>query len=89
MTLQELAKEALAVQDACNLVAVAKGFAVIVSQVRAALVEAGLPSDTESVNKHPIVRVYADKISHLTGSRDTDIFDAFNQCHDLAKGEQP
>lgn len=88
MTLQELAKESLAVQDACNLVAVAKGFSVIVSQVRASLAEAGLPNDTETVNKHPIVRVYADKISHLTG-RDTDILDAFNQCYDLAKGDQP
>jgi len=88
MSLQQLAKEALDVQDACNLVAVAKSFAVVVSQVRAALNEAGLPSDSVAVNKHPIVRVYADKISHLTG-RDTDIIAAFSECHRIAEGGQP
>jgi Tfp pilus assembly PilM family ATPase len=87
-SLQQLAKEALEVQDACNLVAVAKCFAVVVSQVRAALNEAGLPSDSVAVNKHPIVRVYADKISHLTG-RDADIIAAFNECHRIAEGGQP
>jgi len=86
-SIQKLAAEALEVQSACNLLAVAKSFAVVVSQVRASLIEDGLPCDSESVNRHPVVRVWSDKISSLTG-RDTGIEDAFVKCHELAGGGQ-
>ena len=62
-TLKELAKEALAVQDACNLSGVAQGFARCMSDLCA------LVPDTGERNEHPIAILWADKIAHLTGTQ--------------------
>lgn len=60
-TLKELAKEALAVQDACNLSGVAHGFA-------RAMVDLGEHTNgTAERNRHPVAVLWAEKIAHLSG----------------------
>lgn len=63
-TLKELAKEVLAVQDACNLSGVALSFG-------RAMVDLGEHTNgTDERNKHPISVLWADKIAHLTGTQE-------------------
>lgn len=62
-TIQELAREALEMQDACNLSGVAISFAQAVRDLRAALPDAG----TREINEHPIVRLWVDKLRDLAG----------------------
>lgn len=82
-TLAELAREALAVQDACNLCAVAQGFA------RAMLDLAEHTSGTDERNCHPIAVVWADKIAHLTHTQYSwDSMTTYGEVHDLAKSDR-
>jgi hypothetical protein len=81
-SMKELAREALAVQDACNLSGVAHGFARAMSD----LCEHGL--DTDARNHHPIAILWADKIAHLTGTQnlgDDLIYKAYAEVHRLAE----
>ena len=59
----DLAREALLVQDACNLSGVAHGFA------RAMGALSDMDLNTETKNTHPIAILWADKIAHLTGTQ--------------------
>jgi hypothetical protein len=56
-----LAREALAVQDACNLSGVAHGFARAMASLRA------LGFDTEECNRSAITRLWLDKLNSLAG----------------------
>lgn len=82
-TLKELAKEALDVQDACNLSGVAHGFA-------RAMTDLGEHTrGTDERNKHPVAVLWADKIAHLTGTQDlgNDVTTkAYSWAYDLLKG---
>lgn len=69
----EMAKEALAVQDACNLVAVVDSFHTIVKEVKARLESEG-KGGTEAVWQHPICILFSSKISSLTASESPTIF---------------
>ncbi len=60
-TIQELAKEAIDVQDACNLSGVARSFARVMSDLR----EHGM--GTSEANYHPIARAWIDKMASLAG----------------------
>jgi hypothetical protein len=84
-SLQELAREALAVQDACNLCAVALGFG-------RALVDLGEHTHgTDERNRHPIAIVWADKIAHLTGTQTVGldvVMAAYCIVQDLAAGDR-
>lgn len=62
-TIVDLAREALSVQDACNLSGVVHSYARAVSRLRALLPDAG----TEAINQHPICQLWADKCSSLAG----------------------
>lgn len=87
-TLQQLAREALDVQDACNLLGVSKGFARSLQELADVLRAANLPSDTPTVNNHPIARLWASKIHDMTGMgfSDTDRFGkAYDACLDAAQ----
>jgi len=81
-TLKELAKEALDVQDACNLSGVAHGFA-------RAMTDLGEHTNgTDARNKHPVAVLWADKIAHLTGTQDlgNDVTTkAYSWAYDLLK----
>ena len=61
----QLAADALAVQDACNLSGVAHGFARAMSDLR--VVTPGL--GTDAWNNHHIAVLWADKIASLTGTQ--------------------
>ncbi len=62
-TLAQLAREALNVQDACNLCGVAHGFARAMADLGA------YTRGTDERNTHPIAVLWADKIAHLTGTQ--------------------
>jgi len=62
-SLVDLAREALAVQDACNLCGVAQSFA------RAMIDLGDHTRGTDERNGHPITILWADKIAHLTGTQ--------------------
>lgn len=61
-TLADLAREALQVQDACNLSAVVHSFSRSISRLRV-LLQGG----TDALNEHPICQLWADKIASLAG----------------------
>lgn len=77
-TLKQLAQEALDVQDACNLSGVVHSFSRAITDLRENLPDAG----TSEINNHPICRLWADKIAHLTHTQHasftvmTDAYDA-------------
>lgn len=63
-TLAQLASEALAVQDACNLSGVVHGFSRAVTRLRELLPRAG----TAEINKHPICILWSSKVADLCHS---------------------
>lgn len=82
-TLKELAKDALAVQDACNLSGVVHGFARCMSD----MVEMHL--DTDQRNTHPITLLWIDKLCHLSGYKQDygeKVMSAYSAVHRLAEG---
>lgn len=86
MTLAKLAREALDVQNACNLTGVVHSFSRACSALRAALPGA----DTQTINRHPICVLWAAKIADLTG---TDVSterwaDAWEACRALAESDE-
>ena len=62
LALAKLAKEAIDVQDACNLLAVVNGMSRAIKTLRETLL-----CDWADVDAHPITRLWADKVAHLTG----------------------
>lgn len=76
--LKELAKEALAVQDACNLSGVAQSFARAMSKLRK------LGFDTDGCNHHAITRLYLDKLCSLAGM-EQDGSSMMRACYEWAK----
>ena len=86
-TWKELATEALAVQDACNLSGVVISFGHVIREVRAML-EAENKGGTDAVNTHPVCVLYADKVAHLTGTQgfgNDGVGAAYTWAHDLTK----
>ena len=82
MTLRELAIEAMAVQDACNLSGVAQSFARVMRDL-------GEHTDgTHERNTHPIARVWIDKMASLAGMAGADptVLHAYDLVHKLAEG---
>lgn len=61
-TEQELLKEAIFVQDACNLSGVAHSFSRAMSELRRLHPNEG----TDFFNRHPVAVLYASKIASLT-----------------------
>jgi hypothetical protein len=75
------AQQALDVQNACNLSGVVHTF----SRVMTFLWDLDL-GGTDAVNTHPIARLYADKIAHLTGTQtlgNDATQDAYRWAYDL------
>ena len=58
-------RDAIQVQDACNLSGVANSMGEAMSDLWA--MARALGKGTDWVNNHPICRLYASKIAHLTG----------------------
>lgn len=64
-TLAQLARDALIVQDACNLSGVAHGLVLTVARLRAIYPTA----NTDTINRHPIVKLWVDKLASLAGTQ--------------------
>lgn len=88
-TLQDLAKEALQVQDACNLSGVVHGFSRAITELREILRETGGDLSTAAVNQNPICCLWASKIHDLAqmGLSDHERFRiAYDACEEMANG---
>lgn len=72
-SLVDLAREALNVQDACNLSGAVLGFGRAVVRLRAILEVEGTIS-TDKVNRHPVCVLWANKIESLTGERFSEAY---------------
>ena len=66
-TMADLARNALDVQDACNLSGVVHSFSRDIARLRQ-LTDSEPGFSTSKLNEHPICRLYADKIASLSGS---------------------
>lgn len=86
--LAQLAREALAVQDACNLSGVVRSYARALSRLWAILPGAG----TDAINRHPIAQLWADKCASLTGTQCTgwavEAYEATRQLAGEGRGER-
>lgn len=83
-TMQELAKEAIEIQDACNLGGLVHGWSRSMSDLQDLLRGQG----TRNVNEHPISKLWASKIHDLArmGMSDYDAFSkAYDECKKLAE----
>ena len=84
MTLQDAAKEAIQVQDACNLSGVLRTFDAIVMDVLWPEARR-LGKGNEWVNEHPICYLFLDKLLSLNGCQclcDLNIL-SFSQAYDI------
>jgi hypothetical protein len=81
-TLRDLALEALAVQDACNLSGVVHSWSRSISRLR----ELGV-SNTIDINHHPINKLWASKVCHLTGMDMGSFSEAYLACQRMVEGE--
>ena len=85
--LQQAAQCALDVQTACNLSGVVRAFAAITETLWDEARKGG--RGTDFVNTHPISRLFAEQISHLSGAGmgDIDTYTvAARECERLARG---
>ncbi len=64
-TLPELAQQVLDVQDACNLSGVVHSWSEAITNLRQLMPSAS----TDAINRHPINKLWVDKVAHLTGSQ--------------------
>jgi len=71
---------AILVQDACNLSGVAHSFSKVVTKIWNEADRLG--KGTDWVNTHPIVILYANKISSLSGSEN---FPSFSKAYKLCE----
>lgn len=85
-TMADLAREALNVQDACNLSGVVHGFSRSITRLRVLLREQGNES-TDTVNEHPICQLWADKIASLAGVQDVGTV-AYSRAYQTVKALQ-
>ena len=84
-TLKEHAKDALNVQNACNLSGVVHSFDKVVTDLWEEANRIG--KGTDWVNTHPIVQAYVDKLASLARvqSNVNNVFDAFEACRKIAE----
>lgn len=74
-------KDAIDVQDACNLSGVVRSFSRVVTRIWEEARKRG--QGTEWVNKHPICILYANKLCNLTGDvalGGVEFSDAYDIC---------
>jgi hypothetical protein len=88
-TIEQLAQEALNVQNACNLSGVVHSFSSVISDLW--LIANQNNQGTKWINEHPISILFADKIAQLVGNYlelPTMVSCAFRRCEELSKGEK-
>ena len=80
-TIKELAEEAVAVQDACNLSGVVHSFASVLDDLWRHAKRQG--EGTDWVNQHPITKAFVGKLVSLSRLQQGD--DAYRQVMALAE----
>jgi hypothetical protein len=85
-SIQAVAKEAIQIQDACNLSGVVHSFSRAMETIWAEARE-GEGKGTEWVNTHPIVTLYIDKLLDL--NRRSDAFEAWSKVEAIANQPEP
>ena len=80
-TMEELVKEVMEVQYACNLSGVIHSWAEAISDLRQNLPNAG----TEEINRHPINVLWADKVAQLAGRSNGRVDKAYSELRELYK----
>jgi len=83
-TIEQLAQEALDVQDACNLSGVAHGMARACVDLRDIL-------GAERADEHPIMMLWADKIASLVGTQnlgDTRVGAAYRAVYAIVEAKE-
>jgi hypothetical protein len=78
-TMQQLAQDALDVQDACNLLAVVNGMSRALDNLR----ELGV-CGTDELRSHPVAALWADKIAHLCDAQYGNVDSKYDKCYELA-----
>ena len=84
-TLAQLAKEAIEIQDACNLSGLVHGWHRSIIELREELGKQGI-FDTDKINQHPINVMWVSKLAdlaHYDGSMTKFSF-AYDACQELA-----
>jgi len=85
-TMAQLAQEVLDVQGACNLSGVVLSWGRSIARLRVLLEEAG-EGGTDAINGHPINKLWADKVAHLTGLHLSEAsLGEYDETSKLAKG---
>lgn len=82
-------RDAINVQDACNLSGVAASFSRVMMKIWATARATG-NDNTKWVNEHPISVMYANKIAQLTGQSVYDVLPfsrAYDACRKLGNEE--
>jgi hypothetical protein len=86
-TMAELAREALGVQNACNLSGVVHGMYQAVCRLRT-LLEAEGKGGNDELHRHPVALLWADKIASLTGTQawaaGSGVMSAYHWAHETA-----
>jgi len=86
--MKDLAKDAINVQDACNLSGVVHSFSRIIGELRE-IARLEKWESTDKINRHPICILFADKIASLTspGSsiNGSEFTSAYNWACDLTQ----
>jgi hypothetical protein len=67
-TIQELAKEALDVQDASNLRGVLNGFSEAIASLNDIMGKQDGQCHIDAIHKHPVAKLWAWKIAAMTGT---------------------
>ena len=86
-TIQQLAQQALDVQDACNLSGVVHGFSRAITELRELFPDKG----TDWFNEHPICALWADKIAHLTRTQtiaNDKVFHSYRAVQEIVEGKE-
>jgi hypothetical protein len=86
-TIKQLAGEVIDIQDACNMMGLTKGFARALDELADNLRQSGEYTGTDTINRHPITKLWASKLHDLArmGLSDTDQYGtAYEKCRELA-----
>jgi hypothetical protein len=93
MNMQQLAQQAIDVQDACNLLGVVNSYAGALLNLRDCLAAEGIRGSDELAN-HPVNRLWADKIKSMAGFRfdggeynSKHWTDAYDWCNEMTNDE--
>lgn len=84
MSITKAAKEAILVQDSCNLSGVVHAFSEVLDTLWNEATRMG--KGTDWVNRHAISKLFCDKMADLSGARSFDDFSkAYAECRKLVE----